>query len=184
MDEQRERSEFQGSGEVAVEGVFQAIAERVGATQVPRLRGDRRQVEDRRAGRRRRGGRHASGRSRRASRSSPPRRRSTASRAARWATPARWRRRTREDDRARRASGRSSTLWVHLGEVTDGRAARRRHGRPGGRRRAPRRHPPQPLGDAPPALGAAPRARRRTSPRRARWSRPIACASTSRTSRR
>ena len=32
MDEQRKRSEFQGSGEVAVEGVFQAIAERVGAT--------------------------------------------------------------------------------------------------------------------------------------------------------
>jgi len=32
MDEQRKRSEFQGSGEVAVEGVFQAIADRVGAT--------------------------------------------------------------------------------------------------------------------------------------------------------
>jgi alanyl-tRNA synthetase len=32
MDEQRRRSEFQGSGEVAVEGVFQAIADRVGAT--------------------------------------------------------------------------------------------------------------------------------------------------------
>ena len=32
MDEQRTRSEFQGSGEVAVEGVFQAIADRVGAT--------------------------------------------------------------------------------------------------------------------------------------------------------
>jgi len=32
MDEQRKRSEFQGSGEVAVEGVFQSIAERVGAT--------------------------------------------------------------------------------------------------------------------------------------------------------
>ena len=32
MDEQRKRSEFQGSGEVAVEGVFQTIAERVGAT--------------------------------------------------------------------------------------------------------------------------------------------------------
>jgi alanyl-tRNA synthetase len=30
MDEQRKRSEFQGSGEVAVEGVFQAIADRVG----------------------------------------------------------------------------------------------------------------------------------------------------------
>ncbi len=56
MDEQRGRSEFQGSGEVAVEGVFQAIAERVGADQVPRLRGDGRQVEDRRAGRRRRRG--------------------------------------------------------------------------------------------------------------------------------
>jgi len=32
MDEQRKRSEFQGSGEVAVEAVFQSIAERVGAT--------------------------------------------------------------------------------------------------------------------------------------------------------
>src|SRR3954464_13789916 len=32
MDEQRKRSEFQGSGEVAVEGVFQAIADRAGAT--------------------------------------------------------------------------------------------------------------------------------------------------------
>jgi alanyl-tRNA synthetase len=32
MDEQRKRSEFQGSGEVAVEGVFQAIADRVGPT--------------------------------------------------------------------------------------------------------------------------------------------------------
>jgi alanyl-tRNA synthetase len=32
MDEQRKRSEFAGSGEVAVEGVFQAIADRVGAT--------------------------------------------------------------------------------------------------------------------------------------------------------
>jgi alanyl-tRNA synthetase len=32
MEEQRKRSEFQGSGEVAVEGVFQAIADRVGAT--------------------------------------------------------------------------------------------------------------------------------------------------------
>ncbi len=32
MAEQRKRSEFQGSGEVAVEGVFQAIADRVGAT--------------------------------------------------------------------------------------------------------------------------------------------------------
>ncbi len=41
-----------------------------------------------------------------------------------------------------------------------GRAARRRHGRAGGRHRAPRRHPPQSLGDAPAALGAAHRARR------------------------
>jgi alanyl-tRNA synthetase len=32
MAEQRARSEFQGSGEVAVEGVFQKVAERVGAT--------------------------------------------------------------------------------------------------------------------------------------------------------
>ncbi len=32
MDEQRRRSEFQGSGEVAIEGVFQSVAERVGAT--------------------------------------------------------------------------------------------------------------------------------------------------------
>jgi alanyl-tRNA synthetase len=32
MDEQRKRSEFAGSGEVAVEGVFQAIADRVGPT--------------------------------------------------------------------------------------------------------------------------------------------------------
>jgi alanyl-tRNA synthetase len=32
MDEQRRRAEFAGSGEVAVEGIFQSIADRVGAT--------------------------------------------------------------------------------------------------------------------------------------------------------
>ena len=32
LEEERKRSQFQGSGEVAVEGVFQAIADRVGAT--------------------------------------------------------------------------------------------------------------------------------------------------------
>ena len=32
MDEQRRRAEFAGSGEVAVEGIFQDIADRVGAT--------------------------------------------------------------------------------------------------------------------------------------------------------
>ena len=32
MDEQRRRAEFAGSGEVAVEGIFQDIADRVGAS--------------------------------------------------------------------------------------------------------------------------------------------------------
>ena len=75
-----------------------------------------------------------------------------------------------------------STLWVHLGEVQSGELRVGDTVELDRRRRAPRRHPPQPLGDAPAALGAAPRAGRRTSRRRARWSRPIACASTSRTS--
>ena len=49
------------------------------------------------------------------------------------------------------------------------------------RRRAARRHPPQPHRHPRPALGAARGARRRTSSRRARSSRPTGCASTSAT---
>ena len=52
------------------------------------------------------------------------------------------------------------------------------------RRRAPRAHPREPLGDAPAAPRAQARARRARRRRRARSSRPTACASTSRTSRR
>ena len=102
-----QRSEFQGSGEVAVEGVFQEIAERVGATKFLGYEATAGDVEDRRAGRRRQGGRRGRPVTRRTSRSSPPRRRSTASRAARSATPARSRRPRREAARARRASARS-----------------------------------------------------------------------------
>ena len=54
---------------------------------------------------------------------------------------------------------------------------------PDGRCRAPRRDPRQPFGDAPAPRGAAPAARRRMSRRRAAWSRPTGCASTSRTRR-
>ena len=49
---------------------------------------------------------------------------------------------------------------------------------------APHRHAAQPLGDAPPPLGAAHGARRARDSRRARSSGPTACASTSRTASR
>ncbi len=90
MAEQRKRSEFHGSGEVAVDDVFKKIAERVGRHAVPRLRRRRyaRLVEDHRAARRRAKRSPRSAPTRSGSRSSPPRRRSTASRAARSATPA------------------------------------------------------------------------------------------------
>ena len=77
-----------------------------------------------------------------------------------------------------------STLCVHLGEVEPGRAARRRH----------RRARPSTTSAATPSAattrrrtsctGRCARCSASTSRRRARWSRPIACASTSRTSRR
>ena len=159
MDEQRKRGEFQGSGEVAVEGVFQAIADRVGATKflgyeatagkskIVALVADGQEVE------------RASALTRRTSRSSPPRRRSTASRAGRWATPARCvAGGAKMIVRDTQAPGLDAVGPPRRGAV--GRAARRRHRRPGRRRRAARRHPPQPLGDAPAALGAAPRAGR------------------------
>ena len=184
MDEQRKRSEFQGSGEVAVEGVFQAIADRVGATKFLGYEATAAQVQDRRAGRRRPGGRTRSALIRRTSRSSPPRRRSTASRAARWATPA----------RSRRAQARELI-------VRDMQAARcRRCGSTSARcsRASCASATPSSSPSTPSAAttSAATTRRRtcctgrcatcwaRTSRRRARWSRPIACASTSRTRRR
>ena len=127
--------------------------------QVPRLRGDRRQIEDRRAGRRRQGDER--GRPVLEERRGRHRRDAVLRRAGRpdGRHRQRWRRSIdgREDDRARlQAPGVDAVGPPRRGAV--GRAARRRHGRPGRRRRAARRHPPQPLGDAPAALGAAPRA--------------------------
>jgi hypothetical protein len=51
-----------------------------------------------------------------------------------------------------------STLWVHLGDIESASSRVGDTGAAGGRRRAAQRHPAQPLGDAPAALGAAPRA--------------------------
>ena len=157
MDEQRKRSEFQGSGEVAVEGVFQAIAERVGATKflgyeatagkskIVALVADGKEVDDGRTVLEECRGRHRRDAVlRRAGRPDGRHRRAGVG--------------LREDDRARlQAPGLDAVGSRRRGAV--GRAARRRRRRPRGRRRAPRRHPPQPLGDAPPPLGAAPRAR-------------------------
>ena len=108
--------------------------------EVPRLRGDRRQVEDRRARRRRRGGRRrrAVPKSVAVVTAETPFYGEQGGQIGDTGTLAS---RRREDDRARHASGPVSTLWVHIGEVAVGRAARRRRGRADGRRRPPRRHP-------------------------------------------
>ena len=75
-------------------------------------------------------------------------------------------------------------LHVHVLEVTAGELARGRAGPPGHRRRAARADAAEPFGGPPRPRGAAPRAGRRTSRRRASWSTPTACASTSATARR
>ena len=67
---------------------------------------------------------------------------------------------------------------------TRGALQRPRHRHRRSRRRGPRRDATQPHRDAPAPRRAAPGARQRTSSRRARWSRPIGCASTSCTSSR
>ena len=91
MDEQRRRADFAGSGEAAVEGVYQSILERVGATTFLGYEATEAETEilapDRR-GHRGSGGerRRGPGGQRRGHR--VPRRRFTGSRAARWATPA------------------------------------------------------------------------------------------------
>ena len=54
-----------------------------------------------------------------------------------------------------------------------------RRGRARGRRRPPRPHPPRALGHPPAARRAAPASRASTWRRRARWSHPTGCASTS-----
>ena len=73
------------------------------------------------------------------------------------------------------------TLWVHLCDVAERRAARGRHRQAVRRRRAARRHPAQPLGDAPAALGAAPRAGHARHAEGLAGGARIACASTFRT---
>ena len=88
-----------------------------------------------------------------------PRRRSTASRAARSATPARSRA-TRCEIEVVDTQKTPGGLIVHLGRGQARRAARGRDGHVHRRRRAARHDPRQPLGDAPPALGAEGGARR------------------------
>ncbi len=75
-------------------------------------------------------------------------------------------------------------MFVLARRGRDRHADGRRHGQVRGRRRPPRADPREPLGDPPAPPRAQAGARRRTSRRRARWSRPIGCASTSPTSRR
>ena len=88
------------------------------------------------------------------SRSSSTARRSTPSRAARSATP----------ERSRTDTGRAEVtdttyalpgLRRHVARVVEGEINPGQEARRGDRRRAARRHPPQPHGHAPPALGAA-----------------------------
>ena len=126
MAEQRERSEFDGSGEVGGRRRVQEGRRARRRDAVPRLR--------RHARRRRRSWRcvadgnevEAVGRTRSASPSSPPRRRSTASRAARSATPARSRAAQGQGARRRReAAGVDAVRAPRRGDR--GRAARRRH---------------------------------------------------------
>ena len=185
MDEQRKRSEFQGSGEVAVEGVFQAIADRGRRDQVPRLRGDRRQVQDRRAGRRRPGDERG--------------RPLFEERRGRHRRDAVLRRAGRPDGRHRHAGVGPATAAKMIVRDTQAPGVdavgppRRGRSRASCASATRSTWPSTPSG----ATTSAATTRRRTcctgrcatcwartSRRRARWSRPIACASTSRTRRR
>ena len=162
MDEQRKRSDVPGSGEVAVEGVFQAIAERVGATKflgyeatagkskIVALVADGQEVDAVGPCRRCRGRHRRDAVLRRAGRPDWRHRRADVG----------W----RQDDRATTASARSrrcgfTSARSQSGELRVGDAVDLAVDAD-----APRRHPAQPLGDAPPALGAAPRAGRARHP--------------------
>jgi alanyl-tRNA synthetase len=154
------------------------LRERVGATEF--LGYDTETAEGGRRAAGRRPGSRARPRPAQAPRSSSTRRRSTPNRAARSATPALFTAAGAEiavTDTVKRAGA----LFVHAGQVTRGRIA---VGdvvelRVDGERRGPPAR--QPLGHPPAARRRCAAGSASTSPRRARWWRPTACASTSAT---
>ena len=133
------------------------------------------------------------GRRRRCARSSPPARAASSSSTARRSTPSRAARSaisgemTWDGGRAEVVDTQKTTAGIDPPLRARSREGRLRRGAEvalRGRRAAPPRHPAQPHRDPSAARRAAPGARRRACARRARWSRPTACASTSPTAGR